>query len=866
MNARFPPPPEPEAKPQLLGPLPARRVVKKAVILAAGRGRRMGKLTADRPKAALVVGDHALIDWQIAALQAAGVEEIAVVTGHGANALAGRGVTYIHNPNWASGTQVETLLCARDWIGQEPVIVSYGDILYHPCAALALLERPGDIVIAYDADHRWLWKKRFGNWLKDSETFVLGPGQVLAEIGAKPTDIEAVDGQFMGLMLFTPTGLATLARHYRAGDPAEQKRMDFTRLLSELIAASARIDTAANLAPWMEIDGTRDLRLAQQMTEREEVKGIGPQLTFPTDLNSVSIGDVGDEPDAATDDEDKLQPSASVRAANDSAGNGELDFVWDPARLRPYAAIRDYRVQNAFAVQNWGRSGSTFVQSLFDDHPQVLSTPNFYSRRYYIAWAHSIATVPDDRKIDAFLVAFRQWWDTGLVDATAGLHRLGPDRNALAGVRREALEGYLRAAFVAGQAITRRSLFEAAHLAYALARGQVLAKDGLQVLFPVHGEPRGVACAFLEDFPDSRFIHTIREPVSNVASTLQHLSFNDLDIRSDPLQEVLQSLFARRGGRYGRVASVFADRPYLRHLALRDQARLLKLEDLHNDGVGLMSSVAGWLGLSPHLGLTNSSWDGKAWWNRPESGRDSRLGGQPLQRNVASRLSHGDRVKIRLLLRCTPGVRAAYDLETECARPSVLAQAAAVIVPWRQESAARRTEVRCLGALLRVAPVLPMRLVKHLQDAMRRERFRARLFEMASGSIAIRKKLADGHKSGAVHAVLLVSPANGGWRTRALSSHRLDQLEQPDRLSVAFLDEATARRSVKHYAFWIVVLTFGWILAEVGALVRVRVLMARLLLRPEPREPPLQVCPLDRGAAESSPAPAKHGAPVMQTR
>lgn len=846
MNARFPPPPEPEAKPPLLGPLPARGVVKKAVILAAGRGRRMGKLTADRPKAALVVADHALIDWQIAALQAAGVEEIAVVTGHGANALAGRGVTYIHNPNWASGTQVETLLCARDWIGQEPVIVSYGDILYHPCAALALLERPGDIVIAYDADHRWLWKKRFGNWLKDSETFVLGPGQVLTEIGAKPTDIEAVDGQFMGLMLFTPAGLATLARRYRAGDPAEQKRMDFTRLLSELIAAGARIDTAANVLPWMEVDSAKDLKLAQRMAERDEIKGTGPELVFPADRNAWTVEDGVDEPDVTTDSAEDTPLVPAARPANDAAMSADSG-IWDASRLKPYAKIQDHRVTNAFAIQNWGRSGSTLVQSLFDDHPQVLSTPNFYSRRYYVAWAYSIARAPDAEKISAFLEAFRQWWDTGLVDATAGLHRLGPDRRELAGVKRETLEGYLRAAFATGRAFTRRNLFESAHLAYALARGQMVASEGVQILFPVHGEPRGVACSLLEDFPEARFIHTIREPVSNVASTIQHYSFNDLDIRSDALEGTLLNLFDGTSGRYGRRHTAFDARPFLRHLVPRDQVRLLKLEDLHRDGVELMAAAGRWLGLDDDKRLAASTWDGKIWWNRPESGRDSRLGGQPLRRNVDRRLGPGDLLKIEMLSYNVPVVRAAYDLDPAQSRRGLLAQLFAILSPWRQERTARRTEARCIGALLKMARCLPKALVQRLNQAANRERYRARLLAMSSGSIGVRKKLPDAQKPGSVRAVLLVSPTqNGGWRTRALARAHADQLEQPDHLAIAFLDEATASRSVKNYAFWLLVLTVGWQAAKLNAYARTRVLMARLIVASHQRQLKQQVQAIDR--------------------
>lgn len=830
--------PVPIFPPAQAGPLPARRRVRKAVILAAGRGRRLGALTADRPKAALEVGGRALIDWQAAALRAAGVEDVAVVTGHGAAALAGRSLTYIHNPRWAEGTQVETLLCAREWIGDEPVIVAYGDILFHPCAPLALLERPGDLVVTYDADHRWLWKSRFGNWLKDSETFVLGPGQRLDAIGGTPTDIEALDGQFMGLMLFTPAGLDRIDQAFRAASEAERPRLDFTALLARLIAEGVRIETAANLMPWMEIDSAKDLKLAQAMTRPDEIKGTAPQLVFPDDLKSTAIEEAEDEPDPTAETEE-------VSAAEDGkAGEAAPPLSWDEARLRPYAGVRGYRVDNAFAVQNWGRSGSTFVQTLFDDHPQVLSTPNFYSRRYYMAWAARIGRTPDADKIGAFLESFRQWWDTGLVDATAGLHRLGPERNEIAGVKREALEGYLRAAFADGRPITRRSLFEAGHLAYALARGQRLAPTGLQILFPVHGEPRGVAAAFLEDFPEARFIHTVREPVANMASSIQHLCFNDFDLRGDALEGALQGLFGRSGSRYGRPQTGFLDRPYFSHLLSRDQVRLLKLEDLHADGEGVMAAAAGWLGLDPHARLTVSTWDGKIWWNRPESGKDSRLGGQPLGRNVGTRLGLGDRRRVDLLTAAVPAVRAAYG---GAAGASALAKLRAVVSPWRQEGLARRSEVRSLAALLEVSRILPEPLVSRLKDVHARERYRARLLEMASGSIGVRKKLPDAQKPNAVRAVLLVTPIPDGWRTRALAGGRADLREDSDRLSIIYLDDATGPKSVRDQAFWMIVLTLGWRIARLRTWIRVRRLMADLLLA-QPRAGVALVIPTLDGA------------------
>lgn len=50
--------------------------MKRAMILAAGRGERMGKLTETTPKCLLNVGGKYLIDYAIASMKQAGIEEI----------------------------------------------------------------------------------------------------------------------------------------------------------------------------------------------------------------------------------------------------------------------------------------------------------------------------------------------------------------------------------------------------------------------------------------------------------------------------------------------------------------------------------------------------------------------------------------------------------------------------------------------------------------------------------------------------------------------------------------------------------------------------------------------------------------------
>ncbi|MEM7489070.1 MAG: sugar phosphate nucleotidyltransferase, partial [Pseudomonadota bacterium] len=60
----------------------------KAVILSAGQGKRLMPLTADRPKCLLPLAGRSILEWQIRALAANGVEEVIVVTGFKSDAVA----------------------------------------------------------------------------------------------------------------------------------------------------------------------------------------------------------------------------------------------------------------------------------------------------------------------------------------------------------------------------------------------------------------------------------------------------------------------------------------------------------------------------------------------------------------------------------------------------------------------------------------------------------------------------------------------------------------------------------------------------------------------------------------------------------
>ncbi len=111
----------------------------KAVILAAGRGTRMGDLTNELPKPMIAVRGKPILEHIIAGLSAAGIRHFLIVVGWqaevvrqtlGDGARFGTEIAYVTQVQQDGTGKVVGL--ARDFVGQEPFVLSYGDIIVDP--------------------------------------------------------------------------------------------------------------------------------------------------------------------------------------------------------------------------------------------------------------------------------------------------------------------------------------------------------------------------------------------------------------------------------------------------------------------------------------------------------------------------------------------------------------------------------------------------------------------------------------------------------------------------------------------------------------------------------------------------------------
>jgi choline kinase len=244
----------------------------RAVILAAGRGSRMGHLGNDRPKCLVELEGESLIKRQIAALRRGGVDEIGVVRGYRAEMIDFPGLTYFTNTRWVETNMVVSLTAAATWLRAGPVIVSYADIFYRNDLVRGLADAPGDLVISYDRAWRRLWTRRFSDPLSDAETFRIDAASQLLEIGGRTTRIEDIAGQYMGLLKFTPMAWSAVEALLEMLDAPTRDRLDMTGLLRRLLARNAvSVSAFGTDGQWGEIDSAEDVALYQNMVREGEL-------------------------------------------------------------------------------------------------------------------------------------------------------------------------------------------------------------------------------------------------------------------------------------------------------------------------------------------------------------------------------------------------------------------------------------------------------------------------------------------------------------------------------------------------------------------------------------------------------------------
>jgi hypothetical protein len=241
-------------------------------------------------------------------------------------------------------------------------------------------------------------------------------------------------------------------------------------------------------------------------------------------------------------------------------------------------------IERALAICYLGNSGSHLLASYLDGHDDVIMLPLLVSDRIY-HFFERYQSLSLHHKLIAYPVFQEEFFAPPFTVAAADYYAAV---NALFEVYGNWPLKLLE---------SRRTFFLFLHVAYCAAMGRRPASPHPLIVYAQHTANDQLARRFVEDFPQARFIHTVRDPITSCGRTFD-FRFADLSYER----------FLTAG--YVIWNMTKKDIP---HPGMETRTRAVRFEDLHLHLEKTMRAVADWLGLSYRPSLLESTFNGIPW-------------------------------------------------------------------------------------------------------------------------------------------------------------------------------------------------------------------------------------------------------------
>ncbi|PTQ11457.1 nucleotidyltransferase [Sphingomonas oleivorans] len=237
--------------------------IDKAIILSAGKGSRLLPLTESRPKCLIELSGRTLLEWQLDALAANGIEDVTIVTGFRADlvdevAETRNGVRTLFNPFYHVADNLGSVWMARERFDRDTLLLN-GDTLVSPeLVARVLAEASAPISVTvdekpeYDADDMKVLRRdgrllRIGKTLAADQCNAESIGLLAFRGAGRQIFIEAVEE-----IMHTPAGTASW----------------YLKVIDSL-ADKNEIGTVSIVGQeWAEVDFPADVDAARALTAR----------------------------------------------------------------------------------------------------------------------------------------------------------------------------------------------------------------------------------------------------------------------------------------------------------------------------------------------------------------------------------------------------------------------------------------------------------------------------------------------------------------------------------------------------------------------------------------------------------------------
>jgi choline kinase len=234
----------------------------KAIIMAAGVGKRLQALNINKPKCLIKVGSEPLIRRSVNLLVSKGISDITVIVGFKGHLIRNElnnDVAYFENPDFHSTNSIKSLWYAKDLL-EDDVLLLNGDLYYEHVILDYAINQTNPVVMLADstridnADYRFSFRDgqidQFGKHLTNQET----------------------DGEYIGIVRIDQCFIKTFKETLEEMITAGKSNIWWEDVLYSFIAEQIPIhyfDVAGTF--WSEVDTLQDYNYLQKWITNQDM-------------------------------------------------------------------------------------------------------------------------------------------------------------------------------------------------------------------------------------------------------------------------------------------------------------------------------------------------------------------------------------------------------------------------------------------------------------------------------------------------------------------------------------------------------------------------------------------------------------------
>jgi len=246
----------------------------KTIFIAAGSGKRLGKLTQNTPKPLIEINGKTILDGQISLFRNFGIENIVIIVGPKSEKFTIKDVDYIKDEKCDEHEQLGSLMAAKSEIFGD-VIILFGDILFEENILKQILKSNSDIGIAIDSDWEKSYDERNDNPKSEADKVLIKDNRVLltSKNISQHKNNESI-AEFIGLVKLSKKGSELWIKKYdelesnhsgKFHDASSFKKAKLIDMLQELLNSKIEITPIFIKGKWCEIDTPNDLEYAKKL-------------------------------------------------------------------------------------------------------------------------------------------------------------------------------------------------------------------------------------------------------------------------------------------------------------------------------------------------------------------------------------------------------------------------------------------------------------------------------------------------------------------------------------------------------------------------------------------------------------------------